>query len=90
MKDYLGYYLIAINVITFLVFFWDKQQSIKNAWRIRERTLLLLCFIGGSFGGFMAMRLLRHKNRKTKMRTLIIGFTLLWAMILIYLGSRWG
>ena len=38
----LWYYLLAINLITFIAFAVDKVKAIKQQWRIRELTLLCL------------------------------------------------
>ena len=58
------YYLIIINVITFIMFGIDKYKAIKNKWRIKESTLLGLTFIGGTLGGMMGMYVFRHKTKK--------------------------
>lgn len=58
------YYLLAINIITFIAFVIDKMNSIKHKSRIRIVTLLGLAFIGGSIGGLIAMYLFRHKTKK--------------------------
>ena len=61
--SYLISYLTIINLITF-VFFWnDKRRSKKEAWRIPEKTLLGLCLLGGSIGGFIGMRVFHHKTK---------------------------
>lgn len=59
-------YLILINVITFIAFANDKHRARKRQWRIPERNLLLLCGLGGSLGGLLAMYGLRHKTQHTK------------------------
>ena len=56
-------YLPIINALAFLLMLIDKQKAKKNRWRIPENTLLGVCFIGGSLGGFLAMHLLRHKTK---------------------------
>ena len=57
-------YLLIINVITFVLFYVDKQRAIKNQWRIKIKTLLLLCAVGGSIGGMLGMIVFRHKIRR--------------------------
>lgn len=44
------YYLVLINVITFLIYGIDKLKAKKGKWRIPEATLLLLSILGGSIG----------------------------------------
>ncbi len=65
---YLELYLIIINLFAFLLYGFDKIQSIKqlkDLKRISELNLLLSSFVGGSFGSFLAMLLFRHKIKKT-------------------------
>lgn len=59
----LAIYLIAINLVTFVVYAMDKWKAKTDRWRISERTLLTLAVAGGSFGAFTAMQLIRHKTR---------------------------
>lgn len=62
-RDTLLIYLGIANIITLAAFCIDKQRAVHNKWRISEATLLALSIAGGSFGGFVAMVLLRHKIR---------------------------
>lgn len=66
MKIYLIYYLIFINIISFLTMFIDKKKSIKRKWRIKESTLFLLSFIGGSLGVILGIYSFRHKTKHIK------------------------
>ena len=59
----LFYYLIAVNVLAFVLMGLDKRRAKKNAWRIPERTLFLPVIFGGALGGVAGMRLFRHKTR---------------------------
>ena len=63
---YLLIYLIIINIITFIVYAWDKRKAKKGAWRTPESTLLLLAAVGGSVGALLAMYMLRHKTNHKK------------------------
>jgi len=56
-------YIIAINLLTFGLFSWDKWLAQHRRWRIRERSLLLLSLLGGAVGGIISMHFLRHKTR---------------------------
>ena len=42
------YYLLAINIITFIVYGIDKLKAKHSWWRIPESTLLILAAVGGS------------------------------------------
>ncbi len=61
---YLIIYLIIINIITFIIFGLDKYYAIKGRFRISEATLFCLCIIGGSFLGYIGMKVFRHKTKK--------------------------
>ena len=82
---YLEIYLIAVNLITFVIFGVDKLAAIKGRTRIRERTLLLLAFIGGSIGGLSAMYLLWHKIRKLKFKLGVPLMLVLHIVAVLYL-----
>lgn len=60
------WYLATVNLITFTAFGIDKWKAVHKQWRIPEKTLLGLSFIGGAAGGLVAMHLFRHKTRKRK------------------------
>ena len=50
MNDYIYYYLLAVNILAFVLFGVDKQKARRNKWRIPEKTLILSAVIGGSVG----------------------------------------
>ncbi len=56
-------YLIVMSIFTFILYGLDKRRAIKGQYRVPEKALLLLSFLGGAFGGFPAMLIFRHKTR---------------------------
>lgn len=62
------YYLLASNLLTFVIYGIDKHKARHNRWRIPEATLLLLAALGGSIGALLAMRVFRHKTQHKKFR----------------------
>ncbi|HPI67087.1 MAG TPA: DUF1294 domain-containing protein [bacterium] len=60
----LFYYLIFINLVTFIIFLFDKLRALNHGWRLPEWGLLILAALGGSIGGLLAMQLGRHKTQK--------------------------
>jgi uncharacterized membrane protein YsdA (DUF1294 family) len=66
-EDAVGWIVIA-NVVTYSLFYADKKASEARSRRISEKMLLLWCAVGGSVGGYMAMRHFRHKTQKQSFR----------------------
>ena len=60
------YYLILINLIAFLAFGLDKRKAKRNAWRVKEATLIGLAIIGGSVGALLGMKVFHHKTLHKK------------------------
>lgn len=78
-------WLVFINIFTFAAYALDKYKAIHHAWRIPERTLILLAAIGGSVGALFAMYTVRHKTKHNKFRIgvpaiLIIHFILAYIL----------
>ena len=57
-------FLIAINVVTFMVYGMDKWRAEHYVRRIPEKVLLLLPVAGGSIGALWGMHHFHHKTRK--------------------------
>ena len=61
-------YLVAINVVTFLLYGIDKFKAKRSKWRIPESVLLGLAVIGGSVGAWLGMMVWRHKTQHKKFK----------------------
>ena len=61
-------YLLAVNVMTFLLFGLDKHKAKRGKWRISEATLLTMAVIGGSIGAWSGMRIWHHKTLHKKFK----------------------
>lgn len=79
-----GLYFIVINLLTFLLYGLDKYKAIRQEWRVPERALLLMAFVGGAFGALSAMRIFRHKTRKGRFKLMIPLFCLLWGYVIVH------
>ena len=80
-------YLLAINVLAFVVYGVDKWKARQGRWRVPEATLLGLAALGGSVGAWVAMQLFRHKTKKNKFRYGVpIMFVLQLAAVLYFLN----
>ena len=68
MQETIIYYLIIINIVTFIVYGIDKLKAKKALWRIREASLLMLAILGGSIGAWLGMKVWHHKTQHKKFR----------------------
>ncbi|MCQ4725513.1 DUF1294 domain-containing protein [Anaerotignum faecicola] len=86
-KIVLCYYLI-VNAVLFAAMWLDKTRAKKEAWRISESTLFVIALLGGGIGGFLAMYLFHHKNRKLHFY-LIYGISVfLHAAVLYFIFAK--
>lgn len=69
---FLVFHAISINITTFLAYYIDKRAAIKKAWRIPEKKLHLLEFLGGWLGALIAQKLLRHKTNKKSFQNMFL------------------
>ncbi len=56
-------YLLFMSFVTFVMYGIDKRRAKRRQWRISEKALLTLGFIGGAAGGLLGMHLFRHKTK---------------------------
>ena len=80
-------YYLVINLITFLVWGFDKWRAQNQKWRVSERILFSLIIIGGAIGALAGMQIFRHKTRKTRFWVIGILAALLHIAIYIYFSS---
>jgi uncharacterized membrane protein YsdA (DUF1294 family) len=81
-------YLIAINVITFLVYGIDKWKAKRSKWRIPEATLLGLAVIGGSIGAWLGMKVWHHKTMHKKFKFGLPVIIIIQLLIIGYLVAQ--
>lgn len=74
------YYFIFINGVAYLSMLIDKHKAIKHQWRISEKTLFFMAFIGGAWGLLAGMFCFHHK---TKHISFLIGIPLLCLLQLL-------
>ncbi|MBQ3518118.1 MAG: DUF1294 domain-containing protein [Clostridia bacterium] len=73
-------YAAVISLITAAVTVYDKIAAKKGAWRISEKTLLLLALAGGAAAELAVMLAIRHK---TKHKKFMIGLP---AMLILHVA----
>ncbi len=76
---------IAVNIVVFLMYVWDKHKARKGKWRTPEKTLIIAALFG-PWGGVLGMRLAHHKTNKAKFK-LVYLFLVLHIALIAYL---WG
>lgn len=79
------YILLIINLVTFIIFGWDKRLAMKHKRRISENTLLGLTFIGGTLGAISSMLIFRHKISKKSFLLKLGGIILIQAIGIYFL-----
>ena len=79
-------YLLVVTAVTFAVYGWDKLCAKRGMWRVPEKILLLLAFLGGSVGAMAAMAIFRHKTLHLKFRYGVPLILILQLIVLIYLN----
>lgn len=81
------YYLLVINIYSFIVMVLDKWKAKNKAYRISENTLLLNAILGGSFGSILGMYIFHHKTKKKKF---FIGIPIIIILqILLYFNIKY-
>ena len=81
-------YLLAVNIVTFLLYGIDKYKAKKGKWRISEATLLTMATIGGSIGAWAGMRLWHHKTMHKKFKYGIPVIIILQIALVVYLHTN--
>ena len=68
----------VMSLLSYVLYADDKSRAERRLWRTPERTLHLFELGGGWIGGFLAQRILRHKNRKPTYQSVF------WAIVAIH------
>lgn len=74
-------YLLAINLGTFALFWSDHKRAAIADWRVPERDLMLMAFLGGWFGAKLAQGITGHSRRAMTFGLRLNGIPFLWALI---------
>ena len=84
----LFYYLIAVNVLAFVLMGLDKRRARRDQWRISEKTLFLPAVLGGSLGAIAGMRLFHHKTKHWYFRYGLPALLAVQILLGVFLGSQ--
>ena len=76
-----------ISLITLILYGVDKRRAKRGKWRIPERVLIGFSLLGGGVGGWLGMKLFRHKTRHWYFHVInILGTALQVAALLFAFG----
>ena len=66
----LGYpvLVVVMSITTFLTYGWDKRQAKTKGWRVPEKRLHALAFLGGWPGAMFGQSYFRHKTQKNEFK----------------------
>lgn len=64
MLLFVVFQVVSINITTFFAYGFDKRAAQKRAWRVPERDLHLLEFLGGWIGAYFGQKFFNHKTAK--------------------------
>lgn len=79
-------YLMTMNTLGLLAMCVDKHKAKMHKWRISEKTLFLIAFLGGAWGSLAGMYIFHHK---TKHFSFVIGIPFLClCQLLLFLLIR--
>ena len=81
-------WLIVINVVTASAYAYDKVAAPRGGRRIRERTLWILCLIGGVLGAWIVFLAMRHKTRHQSFWVVQSAASVLWVVLIVAVVTR--
>ena len=81
----LAWYVAAVNVTAFLLYWQDKSAAKKQVGRVPELVLHALALAGGTPAALLAGRLFHHKTRKWQFQAVY------WPTVALHLAlAAWG
>ena len=83
-------YLLFISLLSAAVCIYDKLSAKRNGRRISERSLIILCLLGGSVAMYTVMRIIRHKTRHNKFMMGIPIIIVFQVAILLTIAKFYG
>jgi uncharacterized membrane protein YsdA (DUF1294 family) len=87
---FLTVHLVWINIAVFLAYAYDKRAARQGNWRVKEKSLHTMAFLGGTPGAFLASRIFRHKTKKVPFRImfwLVTGLQIALATVLYTIAT---
>lgn len=66
LKWIIAVFIIAINILGFILAGIDKYKAKRKLWRIPEKTLFLTAVLGATLGLYFGFIIFRHKTKRLK------------------------
>ena len=66
---FLVFHVLSINLTTFIAYGTDKKAAVNKTWRVPEKDLHTLEFLGGWIGAFIGQKVFKHKTAKKSFQT---------------------
>lgn len=81
---------IAMSIVSYVVYAWDKSSAQNKRWRTSEGTLHMFDLAGGWPGALLAQQVLRHKSKKPSFRFVFWVTVLLSVAMVVWLHTSEG
>jgi uncharacterized membrane protein YsdA (DUF1294 family) len=81
-------WLAAINLVTFIMYGYDKGQAKSGGLRVPEVVLHGLALAGGFIGGWIGRFVFHHKTRKPAFTMVLAASTVIWLAALYFIFFR--
>lgn len=82
---YFSVWLAVISMISAVVTLYDKAASKSRKWRVPEKILMLLGFVGGATAMYVVMQLIRHKTKHKKFMIGLPVFIVIHLALTVYI-----
>ena len=66
---FLVFHILSINLTTFIAYGTDKKAAVNKTWRVPEKDLHTLEFLGGWIGAFIGQKFFKHNTAKKSFQT---------------------
>ena len=77
--------LAGMSLVTFAVWGIDKAAAVSGSWRVPEKTLIGMAFLGGGVGAGLGMVVFHHKTRKPLFQVAVPAAVILQVILLVFL-----
>lgn len=78
-------YIVFINMLSFLLYGFDKLLAKKKKFRISEKLLLFISIMGGPYGAILGSNIFKHKTKKLKFNILNKSMAIIWSIYFLCL-----